>query len=327
MQLQARSTRLVKALGGRASYCSTTGKIAYDFFESNGYFDIYIMNVDGTGNTQLTVDHAGLPNKHHGTPRLSPDGAWMLFQAERVGAASDVASHPGIGTENDLYIMKIADGTVTNLRSTADQLLWAQWHPGMGFIMWSEKASGVWTIKVAEITLGAPPALGTITSYAPGSAQGFYEAYGWMPPGNTVISLAGLLDVADNDLGDLDIALFNPATTVTTKITNTDDVLDEHGYPSPFGDRRVVFISSRGQSNFLHTDLWLTDGEAKNPQRLTHFNDPGHDQYIAGGITIGPTEWLTANTLLVQVIGSVVYPRLSNLYEFTITQRGRSRFI
>jgi Tol biopolymer transport system component len=60
--------------------------------------DIYVMNVDGTGVTQLTMT----PNEEESTPRCSPDGKRIAFTAtygQRIGTWVMFADGTGL---NDL---------------------------------------------------------------------------------------------------------------------------------------------------------------------------------------------------------------------------------
>lgn len=67
---------------GNDRVCFTgNGKILYTTF-INGYRDISIMNVDGTGQRQLTSD--ALDNFY---PRESPDGKYIFFSSNRSGSA------------------------------------------------------------------------------------------------------------------------------------------------------------------------------------------------------------------------------------------------
>jgi Tol biopolymer transport system component len=67
-------------------------KIAYEAAGANGKSDIFVMNADGTGRTQLTT-HPGRDEN----PDWSPDGTQIAFYSERTG-------------NGQIYVMN-ADGT------------------------------------------------------------------------------------------------------------------------------------------------------------------------------------------------------------------------
>lgn len=58
--------------------------IAYDHKENDGYWDVYRIHSDGTGEECLTCDHPDLPNKHIGNPAFSPDSRWLLMTVEKA---------------------------------------------------------------------------------------------------------------------------------------------------------------------------------------------------------------------------------------------------
>lgn len=59
--------------GGRVDWShSGNNLIAFDRMEEDGYYDVYVMNPDGSGEKCLTCGKQGLPQKHNGNP------AWHL---------------------------------------------------------------------------------------------------------------------------------------------------------------------------------------------------------------------------------------------------------
>lgn len=72
-------------------------KIAYIVKDMNSYLQVFIVNVDGSGSSQLTTD-----NNYHYAPSFSPDGQKIVYEA----------AESGIGK---IYIRN-ADGTGTPLR-------------------------------------------------------------------------------------------------------------------------------------------------------------------------------------------------------------------
>lgn len=107
--IQMTSWSQLLADGGRVSW-SVNNKIAYEHQGSDGYFNVWTINPDGSGNTCLTCPTepgvSVLPGLNMGNPIWSPDGNFIIFQAQMVplgGALPDMVDFPGSGWQNDLW--------------------------------------------------------------------------------------------------------------------------------------------------------------------------------------------------------------------------------
>ncbi len=83
-------------------------KIAYT--HQSGSFQIYLMNADGSGNTQLTT--VGRNER----PRWSPDGRLLAFSSERSGSDS-------------IYVMRLDGSGQTKVSHTTGQNIHPVWTP------------------------------------------------------------------------------------------------------------------------------------------------------------------------------------------------------
>ena len=104
--------------GGRVDWSPDGLKIYFDRREADGFYDVWRMNPDGTSQECLTCNHPGLPNNHQGQPALSPDGRYMVFQAEKLshpGTIGTFGNEPGNGTFNDLWVMDLLNNSVYRL--------------------------------------------------------------------------------------------------------------------------------------------------------------------------------------------------------------------
>jgi dipeptidyl aminopeptidase/acylaminoacyl peptidase len=95
------------------------GKVVWSSSRANSKHDIWLMNADGTGITQLTKS-----NNVDWYPRISPDGSKVLFVRSKSGwvPESDAEQHD----KWDLWIINI-DGT--NEKKAAEDACWGTWRP------------------------------------------------------------------------------------------------------------------------------------------------------------------------------------------------------
>jgi len=93
----------VKDVGGRVDWSHARNLIAFDRAGSDGFYDVYTMNPDGSDERCLTCDKAALPNKHIGNPAWHPSGNWIAFQAQNRSSGNDDVATPGAGLRNDIW--------------------------------------------------------------------------------------------------------------------------------------------------------------------------------------------------------------------------------
>lgn len=131
--------------GGRIDWSPNGAKIFFDRREANGFYDLWRMNPDGTSQECLTCDHPGLPNNHQGQPALSPDGRYMVFQAEKLshpGTIGSLGNEPGNGTYNDLWVMDLSNNAVYRLVNLPVNRLAGTLHPHFSHsgtkLLWSD---------------------------------------------------------------------------------------------------------------------------------------------------------------------------------------------
>lgn len=101
-QMTGSPTTLVSE-GGRVSW-SSKNIIAYDFQETSGakdgYYDLAIINPDGSGNTCLTCPgSAGVgalpsPSLNIGNPQFTPDGNFLIFMVQIGVSVTSCAASP-----------------------------------------------------------------------------------------------------------------------------------------------------------------------------------------------------------------------------------------
>lgn len=107
-QTAIKNTRTLKVNAGSPDW-SPGGNdyIVYHARGNDGYYDVYMMEADTTGDHCLTCNHPDLPNKHIGEPIWHPSGEWIVFKAEKekhVLPRMGALAVPAIGFHNDVWI-------------------------------------------------------------------------------------------------------------------------------------------------------------------------------------------------------------------------------
>ncbi|HEC95255.1 MAG TPA: hypothetical protein ENI45_04745, partial [Thermoplasmatales archaeon] len=76
------NVKLVKENGWRVDWSPNGDLIAFDKTREDGYYDVYVMNPDGTGEKCLT-DKPDLPKGHKGCPAWHPSGEYIVFTCQK----------------------------------------------------------------------------------------------------------------------------------------------------------------------------------------------------------------------------------------------------
>src|SRR5689334_16678526 len=118
---------IVGAVTVHAAFPGTNGKIAFDT-DRDGNSEIYVMNPDGSGPTNLTNNTA-----FDGWPAWSPDGTKIVFSSNRDG-------------DYEIYVMN-ADGTnQTRITNSPGFDYIASWSPDGTKIIFDSLRDGDWDI-------------------------------------------------------------------------------------------------------------------------------------------------------------------------------------
>ncbi|MBU0478694.1 hypothetical protein KKC91_09025 [bacterium] len=309
------SSRLVKSIkiiqedGGRVAWSPKDDLIAFDRRGEDGYYDVWIMKSDGSGQRCLTCDNPNVPQKHNGQPAWHPSGEYIVFQAQNPSLAGfpnifqkieKAFTGPGSGVNNNIWLMDKCAKQFWQLTNIPERK--AVLHPHFSHdgkkLIWSEmidrniKPSGRWVIKIADIIINhSNVRLENILILNPGDMQ-FYETHGFFPDDKIILFSA----TKDGQYKNLDIYSYNLITTELIALTNTSlSEWDEHAHFSPDG-RNIIWMSSMEIPQQIKqyevlADYWIMDSNGKNKKRLTYFNNPSSKEYIPGGVTAADFAW------------------------------------
>jgi len=294
---------LVKEDGYRVDWLHNLDLITFDKMRSDGYYDVYVMNPDGT-EEQCITDNPNIPDGHKGCPAWHPSGEYIVFTCEKekyFGKRLFLLSRwlsklavPGEGVNCDLWVMK-SDGSefwqLTNLptktRFLDKQPYTGVLHPHFSHdgtkLFWTERVGqgkkwGEWTINVADFVIeGDNPCLDNIKVYQPGNVPCFYESHGFSLDDKKII-FSGNLEV-DQDENHLDIYILDLETEELVRLTDSMDEWDEHAHYSPDGEK-IVWMSSNGYGmstvrewwDVLRTDYWMMNANGSEKTQLTFYN-------------------------------------------------------
>ncbi len=281
--------------GGHLAWSKKLNKIAFDRLGNDGYFDLWTMNPDGTGQKNLTDNHPRLPNKHIGQPAWHPSGHLIVIQAQKahVPGYADTKCTPGAGALNDIWIIT-ADGirawkihaVSDKVSKDAEGVLHPHFSHDGSLLFWSQRVRsngrpfGEWILRIADFNfdLLRGPRLGKIRDYNPGGGSSFFESHNFSPDDHHVL-FTGTQD------GPLEIYEMKVKTGESRRLTYHSQLTwDEHAHYSPDG-QQIVWMSSKDlrfeiKPFYLQTDFWKMNRNGGHKRRLTWFHASNHPHFL-----------------------------------------------
>lgn len=264
--------------GGRVDWSKDGVWIAFDKQGADGYSDVYLSKPDGSSERCLTCNNPKLP-KHNGNPAFSPDGNYIVFQAQTAqpkslgGKVSDSLAAPGRGVYNNLWVTTSSGSKFWQLTDIKSPTAFGVLHPHFSHdgkkLFWAQRVGsggsmGTWALKVAEFSQsGNSPTLFNIKTFQPGPKPRFYESHGFSLD-DTKIIFSGNPD-NQSDTG-FDIYIMDLATGTFQNLTNTPNDWDEHAQLSPDGSK-IVWVSSQG-SKKKNLNLWMMNADGLNKKMI-----------------------------------------------------------
>ena len=214
----AQSPRVVPFItnGGRVDWA--VNGIAYDFLDTaTGYYEMGLIQPDGSGFINLTKGVANIPQRHNGNPACYyPTGRYIIYEAEKDSNynpadafyGNSANSTPGIGLNCDLWVVDLQTMTFTRLTNLPTKrthndttktsgILHPQFSHDGNKVLWSQCINiddtsrgtalpGLWEMNISDFdTTGGTPQLTNTVHYTTGGVLGdftFLETSGGFYP-------------------------------------------------------------------------------------------------------------------------------------------------
>lgn len=290
--------------GGRLDWSPKGKLIAYDKIGSDGFYDLWTMNVDGSNDNCLTCSSTTTVSKYNvGSPRWSPDGNWILLVVQRAELKDNRNGRPGVGADCDVWVMDYVHNKYYKLADTStyqdgggvlhpvfshqgDKVFWVE-----RIAQPAEHPSGDWAMRLADFQVDASgvPSLANVRTLTPPNSNAWYYESHDFSLDDTKVTFTANTDGQQAPQGG-DVIIMDIATMEWTNLTDSPALWDEHLHPIP-GTGKYIWMTENQTfgtgPGALRTEFWMMDGDGSNKHKLTWFNDnrsQSWDQF-GGGVT------------------------------------------
>jgi formylglycine-generating enzyme required for sulfatase activity len=211
------------------------GRIAFTFTNADDNYEIYVMNSDGSGSTNLTNHEA-----FDAGPTWSPDGQMIAFYSKRDGNL-------------EIYVMNADGGNPINLTNNPASDSSPAWSPDGEYIAFSSDRDGDSDIYVMGADGSDPTNLTQSSADESGPA--------WSPDGQRMAF------ASDRD-GSWQIYVMD---LISGDVVNVSNLEDKNYSPawSPDG-QMIAFWSERFGIPNSFREIYLVDSDGENLVQLTH---------------------------------------------------------
>ena len=226
-----------------SAFPGANGNIAFNSYR-DGNGEIYVMNADGSGQTNLTNNAAD-----EREPAWSPDGTKIAFGTDRDG-------------NYEIYAMNPDGSGQTNLSNNPAYELWPAWSPDGTKIAFSRRVLNVepWGFEIIVMNVDGSGQT-NVTNSGPSGVWNIHPA--WSPDGSRIAFARGTFG------GDLEIYVMNPDGSGQTNLTNNPGALDWDPTWSPDGTK----IAFEGRGGVTNPEIFVMNADGSNQTRLTFTAD------------------------------------------------------
>jgi dipeptidyl aminopeptidase/acylaminoacyl peptidase len=258
-----------------AGSTATNGKLAYYSYEAADA-DIYTINPDGTGKTNLT-DEA--PDAYAGAdiePAFSPDGSRIAFESDRSGEYTEDPNWPS--PIFDVWVVN-ADGSGEPRRITTAEGQAPAWSPDGKQIAYSSSRDGNYEIWVENVDGTGTPRQITHTEHTEAGVV-INTSPSWSVDGK--IAYVSNKDNASNDQREIYVANAD-GTGDPVRLTTNPNFNNWAPEWSPDG-KRIAFwrVQSRETCGPCDREVYVmdgvdSDGDGNGDDQINVTNDPAVD--------------------------------------------------
>lgn len=298
-------------------YNETTNSVAYNRPNGNGTYQIYISNVDGTGEIALTYP-LWPANRHQWAEEWDPTGQYLFCYVEKTDYVTE-SGHtripddaiPGYGGYTDLWIIK-RDGSqawqLTDLDNNYDKgiIHGAISNDGTMFT-WTERiqapvflnpnlGAGAYVFRVADVNYSPTPSLSNVRTFQPGGVLAGGEVESISPDKSNLLIYSSF---ESQNMIATPIYRVDIATGATTKLT-TESFAQSPTY-TPNGQHIVYMTGDKCDifpGQLQGADWWIMDANGANKRRLTYMNKKNHAQSVNSYRLAGSLSFINDSTFL-----------------------------